>query len=845
MKKKVLYLIMLVMFLFSIGMGEDVYAYQTRTGYFSKNYSLSGNQANDIVAVAKAQLGKTQGNLCYTEAWCADFVMDCARLAGVPSSIVPYDYSSGAYVPSFYSYLVNNCGAKRVYDRQPGDLLFYYCSSCGGFKHVAIVENSTYSIEGNYWINNVSQVARASVYYDDSGHTTTSGTIERWYVRPNYGSSASTASTWVKTNKSSYTVGETVTFTFGYKYGTSVSLGIDKNGSRYATPEVTGKTSYSRSFSEAGTYSVYCSGWSQGSYEDSAKVTFTVTPNTYTVSYNANGGSGAPSAQTKTHGVNLTLSSTKPTRTGYTFKNWNTAANGSGTSYSAGGTYSANAAATLYAQWTANTYTVTLNANGGTTDTASKTVTYNSTYGTLPTPTRTGYTFTGWYTAASGGTKVTADTKVAITANQTLYAQWSVNSYTLTVRPMGGTWEGSTEEKTFKMKYGESKNISDPTRKGYQFVTWTLGGYGETIEPWGKTTLNTGVSPQFDNKETLKVYNNAFNGSVTIETVAKEANCPTTSAYMQKITTLGTSKPGLGGFIRSTASKANGVFYHIIIAKIPEGYKINMANNSIGTGGKNEWLTSNNGTGQWETYIYKVTCGATGDFSDFGHVYINKTECFFEPWEKEATTTEPVTWYLGYSNVLDATGINQEGNKYTFGAGAGYLQATWRANDYTIRYDSNGGSGKMDDSAHRYDTERALTKNAFTRKYYTFKGWNTKADGSGTAYADGASVKNLTDENGGAVTLYAQWERAVYTNSVLRTYSGYSQCEVNIYGADESARIIAAAYKDGRLVCTETRAYSSRTETFALFGAFDTVKIMVWNGLNGMEPMSEAEILKK
>ena len=75
---------------------------------------------------------------------------------------------------------------------------------------------------------------------------------------------------------------------------------------------------------------------------------------TYTVSYNANGGTGAPGSQTKTHDVTLTLSSTTPTRTGYTFSGWNTASGGGGASYSAGGSYTANSAATLYAQWTAN-----------------------------------------------------------------------------------------------------------------------------------------------------------------------------------------------------------------------------------------------------------------------------------------------------------------------------------------------------------------------------------------------------------------------------------------------------------------------------------------------------------
>lgn len=75
----------------------------------------------------------------------------------------------------------------------------------------------------------------------------------------------------------------------------------------------------------------------------------------FTVSYNANGGSGAPSAQDKRYDITLTLSSTVPTRDGYTFNGWNTAADGSGNAYAAGATYSANADLTLYAQWTHHT----------------------------------------------------------------------------------------------------------------------------------------------------------------------------------------------------------------------------------------------------------------------------------------------------------------------------------------------------------------------------------------------------------------------------------------------------------------------------------------------------------
>jgi uncharacterized repeat protein (TIGR02543 family) len=123
---------------------------------------------------------------------------------------------------------------------------------------------------------------------------------------------------------------------------------------------------------------------------------------------------------------------TAPKKTGHAFGGYYTSTGGSGTQYvtSAGAftndLYKVNKNQTLYAKWTASTYKVTFNANGGTTPTASKNVTYGSTYGTLPTPTRPGYTFEGWYTSATGGTMVESTTKVSITAAQTLYARWSV-----------------------------------------------------------------------------------------------------------------------------------------------------------------------------------------------------------------------------------------------------------------------------------------------------------------------------------------------------------------------------------------------------------------------------------
>lgn len=148
----------------------------------------------------------------------------------------------------------------------------------------------------------------------------------------------------------------------------------------------------------------------------------------YTVSYNANGGSGAPGNQTKWHGTNLALSSTKPTRTGYSFLKWNTNSGGTGTSYNPGATYTGNANLALYAIWTANTYTVSYNANGGSGAPAAQTKTYGSNL-TLSSikPTRTNYAFKGWATSATGGVVYAAGG--TYTANQavTLYAVWELS----------------------------------------------------------------------------------------------------------------------------------------------------------------------------------------------------------------------------------------------------------------------------------------------------------------------------------------------------------------------------------------------------------------------------------
>ena len=143
-------------------------------------------------------------------------------------------------------------------------------------------------------------------------------------------------------------------------------------------------------------------------------------------------------------------------------------------------TNSGNCEITLYVHWVARTYTVTFAKNDGSGDKVeTRTVTYDAKYGTLPTVSRTGYTFTGWFTAADGGTQVTSDTTVKITGNQTLYAHWTPNKYTVTFKENGGTI-GSTKTKT--MAYDTKYDFSgiSVSRTGYTFVGWFTAASGGT-----------------------------------------------------------------------------------------------------------------------------------------------------------------------------------------------------------------------------------------------------------------------------------------------------------------------------------------------------------------------------
>ncbi len=160
--------------------------------------------------------------------------------------------------------------------------------------------------------------------------------------------------------------------------------------------------------------------------------------------------------------------------------------------------------------------------------------------------------------------------------------------------------------------------------------------------------------------------------------------------------------------------------------------------------------------------------GGVGTMDDQSRKYDDKA-----PLTTNAFTLDGYT-FTGWNTVADGSGTSyadEEVNNLSSTDGETVtLFAQWQANKYTVKFDSNGGVGTMDDQSRTYSDGVALTTNTFTFEGKTFNGWNTAADGSGTSYAD-EEVNNLSSTEGDTVTLYAQWTTNTYTVS-WKNYDG-------------------------------------------------------------------------
>ncbi|MGF6989668.1 putative repeat protein (TIGR02543 family) [Lachnospiraceae bacterium PM6-15] len=194
----------------------------------------------------------------------------------------------------------------------------------------------------------------------------------------------------------------------------------------------------------------------------------------YEVTFNANGGSVLTVTKMVTKGLNYGALPT-PIKNGYIFKGWYTSKTGDNEVTEATAV-TITKKQNLYAQWLAKCVTVNFNANGGTVETSNKKVTYASTYGSLPTPIKNGYTFKGWFTSKTGDNEVTSATKVGVTKDQNLYAQWTAKRFTVTFNSNGGNIEMGDKRVSYGSAYGA---LPTPIKNGYVFKGWFTSKTGD------------------------------------------------------------------------------------------------------------------------------------------------------------------------------------------------------------------------------------------------------------------------------------------------------------------------------------------------------------------------------
>jgi uncharacterized repeat protein (TIGR02543 family) len=505
------------------------------------------------------------------------------------------------------------------------------------------------------------------------------------------------------------------------------------------------------------------------------------------VTFDANSGAGSMSTQSSSAAVALTANSF--TRTGFNFSGWNTAADGSGTSYANQATFPFTSNTTLFAQWAAIPRTVSYDANGGAGSMSSQGSSVSAAL-SQNTFTRSGFTFAGWNTAANGsGTAYANQATYSFTSNLTLYAQWTLITKSVTFDANGGSGSMAAQ-------VGSSSTSLTPnsfTRQGYTFSVWNTSANGSG------TSYTDQAAYSFASDATLYAQWVAiprtvtFNANGGVGSMTNHIATSATSLFANGFTRSGYTFAGW-----NTAANGTGTAYadrasfsfssdQTLFAQWVAVPRILTLNGNGGSGSMNTQsstvpsaISSNAFSRVGYTFAGWNTAadGSGTSYADQASFPFASDQTLFAQW---AAVPKTVTFYpnegLGsMSSQISATATSLVANTYTRagysfagwntrgdGSGTAYtnqatylfaangnLYAQWTQLPRTVTFDSNSGSGSMVTQSGSASTP--LIANGFNRSGYEFAGWNTAANGAGTAYADLSNYSFASDE-----TLYAQW----------------------------------------------------------------------------------------
>ena len=405
------------------------------------------------------------------------------------------------------------------------------------------------------------------------------------------------------------------------------------------------------------------------------------------------------------------------------------------------------------------TYSLVYNLDGGTgsiTDSTFKVgdkVTISSTV-----PVKAGYKFLGWSTKKSAssasykaGEEVTLND--AYDGKVTLYAVWQGKTYTVKYDSNGGT--GSMDDSVFKLATDVKLSNNKFSKENYTFIGWSTSKGGEVTytneakvkDLGGEGDIVTLYAVWKSNTYTIKYDSNGGNGFV------------------------GESSYNYGNSIKLTKNKFTKDGYTFI------GWNTNKdANAALYTDEQEVSGLSGNITlyAVWRSNTYTIkydSNGGNGSMSNVSHGYGESKRLAKNTFTKEGYTfvgwnTDKNASVALYTDEQEVSNIGESGETVT-------LYAVWKANTYTVKYDSNGGNGSMANVSYSYGENKKLTKNTFTKSGYTFIGWNTNKDANAALYADEQEVDNLTKENNELIILYAIWEKDVNYTIRYNANGGY------------------------------------------------------------------------
>ncbi|GCF92731.1 hypothetical protein NRIC_06220 [Enterococcus florum] len=551
----------------------------------------------------------------------------------------------------------------------------------------------------------------------------------------------------------------------------------------------------------------------------------------YQVSFDSAGGSEVP-AQNYTIEKGIDSFDT-PTRTGYTFQGWYDGET-KVESIEKGTTGNKQ----LAAKWEVIEYQVNFDSAGGS-EVPAQSYTVEQGIDTFTTPSRTGYTFQGWY---DGETKVES-IQAGETGNRTLTAKWTMDTYTITFDSNGGeavpNKEYTVETATFK--------LPELTREGYIFQGWYDGETKiKSIEKG--TTGNKQLLAKWEVIEYQVTFDSAGGSAIPVQSYTVEQGIdtfttPSRTGYTfqgwydgeTKVESIQAGETGN----RTLTAKWTMDTYTITFdsnggeAVSPIEYNVETKTFSLPNLERESYIFL--GWYDGETKVETIEKGMTGNRALIAKWTAVEYTVTFDSAGGSALPAETYTIEKGIDEFTTPTKtgytflgwFNEDKEKITsIKAGATgncTLTAQWQANQYTVTFDSNGGAGELPPQQLIYDEAAKLSENTFTRDGYTFVGWNTQADGKGTTYTDSQEVKNLIAEPNGAITLFAQWKTKKTALEDLVNKEQETQRDKNKY-TEDSWKNYEAALEKAKKVLADEKATPQQIDT-----AFTELKTAIAN----------------